>query len=289
MRSGTGNTAEFKEDNMSIHVVVMGVAGCGKSTVAEAIHERLGYVYAEGDDFHPQANIDKMSAGIPLTDEDRWPWLKVINTWMVAREALDENTVVSSSALKRSYREVLAQNVPTFFVHLTGSQELIQQRLNERKGHFMPPALLPSQFAILEPLQPDENGVEVSIEGSVEEMVERAVAAAVDQVAVALGGSHEHARAVKVLCNQRFGRLGAKVAEEDDEGIAVRGLDVGDGLEHVGFVLDGDGTFVHAALTSLGDVRAAHFGERAREAVTGDGDEAELYIGDVFKHDTFPP
>lgn len=162
---------------MSIHVVVMGVAGCGKSTVAEAIHERLRYVYAEGDDFHPQANIDKMSAGIPLTDEDRWPWLKVINTWMVAREALDENTVVSSSALKRSYREVLAQNVPTFFVHLTGSQELIQQRLNERKGHFMPPALLPSQFAILEPLQPDENGVEVSIEGSVEEMVERAVTA----------------------------------------------------------------------------------------------------------------
>ena len=156
---------------------VSGPSGCGKSTVAEAIHERLGYVYAEGDDFHPQANIDKMSAGIPLTDEDRWPWLKVINTWMVAREALDENTVVSSSALKRSYREVLAQNVPTFFVHLTGSQELIQQRLNERKGHFMPPALLPSQFAILEPLQPDENGVEVSIEGSVEEMVERAVAA----------------------------------------------------------------------------------------------------------------
>ena len=87
---------------MSIHVVVMGVAGCGKSTVAEAIHERLGYVYAEGDDFHPQANIDKMSAGIPLTDEDRWPWLNVINSWMVAREALGENTVVSSSALKLS-------------------------------------------------------------------------------------------------------------------------------------------------------------------------------------------
>ena len=158
-------------------VVVMGVAGTGKSTVAKGISTLMGWTFAEGDAFHPQANIDKMSAGIPLTDEDRWPWLKVINTWMVAREALDENTVVSSSALKRSYREVLAQNVPTFFVHLTGSQELIQQRLNERKGHFMPPALLPSQFAILEPLQPDENGVEVSIEGSVEEMVERAVAA----------------------------------------------------------------------------------------------------------------
>lgn len=160
---------------MSIHVVVMGVAGCGKSTVAEAIHERLGYAYAEGDDFHPQANIDKMSAGIPLTDEDRWPWLRIINKWMVAREALGENTVVSSSALKRSYREALSENVPTFFIHLSGTQELIQQRLNERKGHFMPPALLPSQFAILEPLSPDENGVEVSIEGSVDAMVERAL------------------------------------------------------------------------------------------------------------------
>jgi gluconokinase len=166
-----------KESNMSIHVVVMGVAGCGKSTVAEAIHERLGYVYAEGDDFHPQANIDKMSAGIPLTDEDRWPWLNVINSWMVAREALGENTVVSSSALKRSYREVLAKDVPTFFIHLNGSHELIQQRLSERKGHFMPPALLPSQFAILEPLVPEENGVEISIEGSVDEMVDRAIEA----------------------------------------------------------------------------------------------------------------
>ena len=156
---------------------IKGVAGCGKSTVAEAIHERLGYVYAEGDDFHPQANIDKMSAGIPLTDEDRWPWLNVINSWMVAREALGENTVVSSSALKRSYREVLAKDVPTFFIHLNGSHELIQQRLSERKGHFMPPALLPSQFAILEPLVPEENGVEISIEGSVDEMVDRAIKA----------------------------------------------------------------------------------------------------------------
>ena len=113
-----------------------------------------------------------MSAGIPLTDEDRWPWLNVINSWMVAREALGENTVVSSSALKRSYREVLAKNVPTFFIHLNGSHKLIQQRLSERKGHFMPPALLPSQFAILDPLAP-----EISIEGSVDEMVDRAIKA----------------------------------------------------------------------------------------------------------------
>lgn len=162
---------------MKTHVVVMGVAGCGKSTVAEAIRDRLGFEMAEGDAFHPQANIDKMSAGIPLTDEDRWPWLRVINSWMVAKESIGENTVVSSSALKRAYRDVLRENVPVFFVHLTGSRELIGERLAARKGHFMPPALLPSQFAILEPLQPDEPGVEVSIEGSVDEMVERAVAA----------------------------------------------------------------------------------------------------------------
>ena len=94
----------------------MGVAGCGKSTVAEAIRDRLSYEMAEGDAFHPQANIDKMSAGIPLTDEDRWPWLRVINSWMAAKETIHENTVVSSSALKRAYRDVLRENVPVFFV-----------------------------------------------------------------------------------------------------------------------------------------------------------------------------
>lgn len=165
---------------MSIHVVVMGVAGSGKSTIAEAIRDRLGYFMAEGDDFHPEANIEKMSHGIPLTDEDRWPWLRVINSWMVAREALNENTVVSSSALKRSYRDVLSENVDVFFLHLSGSQELIQSRLSARKGHFMPPALLPSQFADLEPLQPDENGVAISIEGDMEEMTNRAVEAVRD-------------------------------------------------------------------------------------------------------------
>lgn len=162
---------------MSIHVVVMGVAGCGKSTVAEAIRDQLGFVMAEGDDFHPKANIDKMSAGIPLTDEDRWPWLRVINTWMVAREALGQNTVVSSSALKRSYRDLLRENVDVFFVHLAGSQELIYSRLAARKDHFMPPSLLASQFADLQPLGPDENGVVVPVDGTIDEVVEQAVAA----------------------------------------------------------------------------------------------------------------
>lgn len=162
---------------MAIHIVVMGVAGCGKSTVVEAIKEQLGYTLAEGDDFHPQANIDKMSAGIPLTDADRWPWLDVINRWMIARESLGENTVVSSSALKRSYREALSKDLNVYFLFLSGPGELIRQRLSERKGHFMPPALLPSQFEILEPLSPDENGVKISIEGSADDVARRAVEA----------------------------------------------------------------------------------------------------------------
>ena len=162
---------------MAIHIVVMGVAGCGKSTVVEAIKEQLGYTLAEGDDFHPQTNIDKMSVGIPLTDADRWPWLDVINRWMIARESLGENTVVSSSALKRSYREALSKDLNVYFLFLSGPGELIRQRLSERKGHFMPPALLPSQFEILEPLSPDENGVKISIEGSADDAARRAVEA----------------------------------------------------------------------------------------------------------------
>lgn len=160
---------------MAIHIVVMGVAGCGKSTVVEAVRDQLGYTLAEGDDFHSKANIDKMADGIPLTDEDRWPWLELINKWMIARESLGESTVVSSSALKRSYREALSKNLNVYFIHLDGSHELIEKRLKERKGHFMPPTLLPSQFATLEPLGQDENGEVISIEGSIDDMVQRAI------------------------------------------------------------------------------------------------------------------
>jgi len=115
------------------------------------------------------------------------------------------------------------------------------------------------------------------------------IAAAVDQVAVALGGCDKHARAFKILGDERFGRFRAEVSEEDDKGVAACRVDVGNGLQHIVLVFDGHGTFVHAALTGLGDIRAAHFGERSGEAVAGDGDEAELDIGDVFKHDTVPP
>ncbi|GAA2884551.1 gluconokinase [Streptomyces mexicanus] len=160
-------------------VVVMGVAGTGKTTIGPLLADRLGVPYAEGDDFHPQANIDKMSAGIPLDDDDRWPWLDAIGAWAHGRAGL--GGVVSSSALKRSYRDRLRAAAPGIvFVHLTGSKELIADRMAHRQGHFMPTALLDSQFATLQPLQADERGVEVDVSGSPEEITERAVAALAD-------------------------------------------------------------------------------------------------------------
>ncbi|MBW3088506.1 gluconokinase [Bifidobacterium sp. 82T24] len=162
---------------MTVQVVVMGVAGCGKTTIAEAVRDRMGYVYAEGDEFHPKASVEKMRAGIPLTDEDRWPWLATINRWMREQAAEGNSTVVSCSALKRAYRDVLRRDIPVFFVHMVGSEEVIGKRMAARKGHYMPPSLLPSQFADLEPLEDDEPGITVSIEGDVDEMVARALEA----------------------------------------------------------------------------------------------------------------
>ncbi|EPD61484.1 MULTISPECIES: gluconokinase [Streptomyces] len=155
-------------------VVVMGVAGTGKTTIGPLLAARLGVPYAEGDDFHPPANIEKMSAGVPLDDEDRWPWLDAIGTWAHGRAGL--GGVVSSSALKRSYRDRLRAAAPgVVFVHLTGDRALIENRMSHRKGHFMPTALLDSQFATLQPLQPDEAGVEVDVSGSPEEITARAM------------------------------------------------------------------------------------------------------------------
>ncbi|GEC04410.1 gluconokinase [Streptomyces spinoverrucosus] len=157
-------------------VVVMGVAGTGKTTIGPLLAARLGVPYAEGDDFHPQANIAKMSAGIPLDDEDRWPWLDAIGAWAHGRTGL--GGVVSSSALKRSYRDRLRAAAPGIvFVHLTGDRELIEDRMAHRQGHFMPTALLDSQFATLQPLQADETGVAVDVAGTPEEITARAVAA----------------------------------------------------------------------------------------------------------------
>lgn len=157
-------------------VVVMGVAGTGKTTIGPLLAARLGVPYAEGDDFHPQANIAKMSAGVPLDDDDRWPWLDAIGTWAHERAGL--GGVVSCSALKRSYRDRLRAEAPgVVFVHLSGDRALIEDRMAHRQGHFMPTALLDSQFATLQPLQADEAGVAVDVTGSPEEITARAVQA----------------------------------------------------------------------------------------------------------------
>ncbi|MVO90782.1 gluconokinase [Streptomyces sp. p1417] len=157
-------------------VVVMGVAGTGKTTVGPLLAARLGVPYAEGDDFHPEANIAKMSAGTPLTDEDRMPWLDAIGEWAHGRAGL--GGVVSSSALKRAYRDRLRAAAPGLvFVHLTGDRALIEDRMSHREGHFMPTKLLDSQFATLQPLGADEAGVGVDVAGTPEEIADRAVAA----------------------------------------------------------------------------------------------------------------
>ncbi|MFJ6726729.1 gluconokinase [Streptomyces sp. NPDC091281] len=157
-------------------VVVMGVAGTGKTTIGPLLAARLGVPYAEGDDFHPRANIAKMSAGTPLDDGDRWPWLDAIGSWAHTRDGL--GGVVSCSALKRSYRDRLRAAAPgVVFLHLSGDRALIEDRMAHRQGHFMPAALLDSQFAALQPLGPDEAGVAVDVTGGPEEIVARAAAA----------------------------------------------------------------------------------------------------------------
>jgi carbohydrate kinase (thermoresistant glucokinase family) len=146
------------------HLVVMGVSGCGKTTVGERLAAELGWPFAEGDRYHPEANVEKMSAGIPLTDDDRWPWLRALAGWIGEREAAGESSVLSCSSLKRAYRELLRTGAPRVrFVHLHGDRAVLAARLGARKGHFFPPDLLDSQFAALEPLEPDEDGVIVDV------------------------------------------------------------------------------------------------------------------------------
>lgn len=141
--------------------VLMGVAGCGKSSVGAALAPLLGARYLDGDDLHPSANIAKMSKGEPLTDADRWPWLA-----LVGGALRQGNVILGCSALRRSYRDYITEHAggPVCFIHLTGSRALIGARMAARAGHFMPPALLDSQFATLEPPAADENAITVSID-----------------------------------------------------------------------------------------------------------------------------
>ncbi|QJQ95021.1 MULTISPECIES: gluconokinase [Halomonadaceae] len=157
-------------------LVVMGVSGVGKTTTAEGLATRLGWTLAEADQFHPQANIDKMSAGTPLNDEDRGPWLATLRDWVSAQADAGECTVVTCSALKRRYRDLLrGARCQLRFVHLMADAENIAERLEQRRGHFMPGSLLGSQFADLEPLADDESGVSVCVDLPPDALVERAL------------------------------------------------------------------------------------------------------------------
>ena len=160
------------------HVVVMGVSGVGKSTIAKGLSTLTGWTFAEGDGFHPQANVEKMREGQPLTDDDRWPWLRTIGDWMSEEIAQGRSAVITCSALRRSYRDLLREGRPEVeFCHLAADPGLIGDRLDDRLGHFMPSSLLRSQYDTLEPLAADEPGVTVSVEGSVSDVVARAAAA----------------------------------------------------------------------------------------------------------------
>lgn len=163
-------------------IVVMGVSGCGKSTVAAALAERLGGLYADADSLHSEEALAKMAAGTPLTDHDRAPWLRRV-AQLIERETRGRTpAVVACSALRRRYRDVLRTHSggDVFFVHLSGSVGVLSQRMAARTGHFMPPALLESQLNTLEPLETDEAGVVVDIDDTVDNVVARAFAAVVD-------------------------------------------------------------------------------------------------------------
>jgi gluconokinase len=156
-------------------IVVMGVSGSGKSVVGAALAQRLRLPYADADDLHPPENIAKMTAGHALDDRDRYPWLEKVGEWLAAHP---EGGVMGCSALKRKYRDQLRHHAPQIrFVVLSGSVEVIARRQASRPGHYMPASLLRSQLATLEPLQPDEEGVVIDVDQSVDDIVEACLAA----------------------------------------------------------------------------------------------------------------
>lgn len=169
------NVTRFTSNKARLFVV-MGVAGCGKSSIGEALADRLGGLYLDGDTYHPPGNVEKMSRGEPLTDEDRWPWLERFAKEMQHRKGI---VIGGCSALKRAYRDCItaAAGERTIFVYLSGSRELIRNRMDARTGHFMPLSLLDSQFATLEPPGTDEDAITINIDAPVDTIVTNAIAA----------------------------------------------------------------------------------------------------------------
>jgi gluconokinase len=153
----------------------MGVSGSGKTAVGTALAARLGASFVDADSLHPTANVQKMAAGIPLTDEDRWPWLRLVGAELLAPH--DEGIVVACSALKRAYRDAIRAAAPsTEFILLSADPSVLEKRLVQRPGHFMPASLLASQLETLEPLEADEAGMTLASEGGIEETTERILA-----------------------------------------------------------------------------------------------------------------
>jgi gluconokinase len=152
-------------------IIVFGVSGAGKTTIARLLAKQLGWRFYEGDDFHPRANIDKMRSGRPLTDEDRWPWLERLRDQITSSLTAKENAVVACSALKRAYRERLRINENVKFVFLRGDYRVIENTLRRRSDHFMNPALLKSQFADLEEPRPEEHVLTLELGRAPEELV----------------------------------------------------------------------------------------------------------------------
>lgn len=175
MSSNTPATNEGTAAGPKIRVIVMGVSGCGKTTIGDLVARELGVPFLDGDSLHPVENVAKMAAGTPLTDEDRWPWLATVGSRLAA--AGDGGLVLACSALRRSYRDAIRAQAPdTIFLHLHGSKEVLRARTEGRSGHFMPPALLDSQLATLEPLEADEAGIVVDIAAPVDQVVTDALA-----------------------------------------------------------------------------------------------------------------
>ena len=163
---------------LPVAVIVAGPAGVGKTTTAQLLSARLGWPFAEGDRFHSQANIDRMSRGEPLADGDRIPWLASIRDWISKQARAGHSVVVTCSALKRSYRDILrGARADVRFVQLTAGRDIVGSRMAGRNGHFMPPSLLASQFAALEALQPGEAGVSIAAEEPPDVVVTRILAA----------------------------------------------------------------------------------------------------------------
>jgi gluconokinase len=155
-------------------IVVMGVSGCGKTTVAKDLAARLDGLYLDGDDFHPVSNVEKMRHSIPLTNEDRLPWLQHVGRVMRERAEPGHPVIMACSALKRMYRERIRIEEPdAFFVHLVATREELERRMQHRHGHFMPASLLDSQLQTLEPLASGEYGATINVHGTEDQVIER--------------------------------------------------------------------------------------------------------------------